>query len=208
MASKKNGSSALKESTDGTNTKWSIEEKPVKIDKWDTAALKNALDDGAKKVMLDKFGFVEKHTLMDIRLLICTIAVAFAMFALIWDYLRPFPESRPVLITCVLSYFLLMGVLTLYTTYKEKGIFLVCLQKDKAGIDPPNVWSLSSTLRKYDDTYTLHMTLQDGIKHKTRSEEIKKSVASFFDENGTLCFDLYEPEVRMLQGRIAVDKKE
>lgn len=28
----------------------SIEEKPVKIDKWDNAALKNALDDGAKKV--------------------------------------------------------------------------------------------------------------------------------------------------------------
>ena len=27
-----------------------IEEKPVKIDKWDTAALKNSLDDGAKKV--------------------------------------------------------------------------------------------------------------------------------------------------------------
>ena len=27
-----------------------IEEKPVKIDKWDTAALKNALDDAAKKV--------------------------------------------------------------------------------------------------------------------------------------------------------------
>jgi len=28
-----------------------IEEKPVKIDKWDAAALKNALDDGAKKVI-------------------------------------------------------------------------------------------------------------------------------------------------------------
>ena len=27
-----------------------IEEKPVKIDKWDPAALKNALDDAAKKV--------------------------------------------------------------------------------------------------------------------------------------------------------------
>ena len=56
------------------------------------------------QVMIDKFGFKESHSLMDGRLAICTIAVGFAMFALVWDYLRPFPESRPVLITCVLSY--------------------------------------------------------------------------------------------------------
>ena len=56
------------------------------------------------QVMLDKVGFKESHALMDGRLFICTIAVGFAMFALIWDYFNPFPESRPVLIICVLSY--------------------------------------------------------------------------------------------------------
>ena len=30
---------------------WKAEEKPVKIDKWDCSALKNALDDAAKKVV-------------------------------------------------------------------------------------------------------------------------------------------------------------
>lgn len=54
--------------------------------------------------MKDKFGYVESHKLMDMRLLICTVAVGFSLFALIWDFLRPFPESRPVLIMCVLSY--------------------------------------------------------------------------------------------------------
>ncbi|KAH3870544.1 signal peptidase complex subunit 2-like isoform X1 [Dreissena polymorpha] len=194
---------------DSDNGKYkTIEEKPVKIDKWDTAALKNALDDGAKKVMLETYGFTESHALTDGRLLICTIAVGFAMFALIWDYLRPFPESRPVLIMCVLSYFFLMGVLTLYMTYKEKGIFLVALEKDKAKVDPDNRWELASTLRKYDDQYTLSMTYTDTASKKTRSSQITKSVASFFDENGVLCMDLYQPEVKMLKNNVSVSKKE
>lgn len=158
--------------------------------------------------MIDKFGFVESHRLMDGRLLICTIAVLFSLFALVWDYIKPFPESRPVLITCVVSYFILMGVLTVYTTYKEKGIFLVALDKDRAGVDPDNVWQVASRLKKYTDEYHLSMTFIDGKTGKTRSDGFTKSVAEFFDENGVLCFDLFEPNVRMLEGKIATSKKE
>ncbi|XP_041348098.1 probable signal peptidase complex subunit 2 [Gigantopelta aegis] len=181
----------------------------VKIDKWDTSALKNALDDAAKKVLLDTYGYKESHKLVDCRLFICTIAVGFATFALIWDYLRPFPESRPVLITCVsLSYFVLMGVLTVYTTYCEKGFFLVALEKDKTGVDPDNVWHLSSYLKKYDDIYHLTMSYMDGKTKKTTSAEVSKSVAQFFDEKGYLCTENFSPVVVSLRSTITKEKKE
>ena len=55
---------------------------------------------------------------------------------------------RPVLIGCVGTYFTLMGVLTWYTTYSEKGIFIVAVEKDPAGLDPDSLWEASSHMKK------------------------------------------------------------
>merc|ERR1711953_586722 len=114
------------------------------------------------KIFKKKLAYVEDHKLMDGRLWICFIAVAVAMFALAWDFFYPFPASKPILIFCVLSYFALMGILTLYTTYKEKGIFVVALQKDPAGLDPDSTWEASSNLQKFDDMYELSLQYVDG----------------------------------------------
>lgn len=52
---------------------------------------------------------------------------------------------RLVLIICVSSYFILMSILTLYTTFKEKGIFVVA--KEKVG-NNTRVWEASSYVKK------------------------------------------------------------
>ena len=130
--------------------------------------------------------------LQDGRLVISGIAVGVAMFALVWDYFYNFPLSRPVLIGCVTTYFILMAIHTLYTTFKEKGIFVVVMQKDPAGMDPDSTWEAASNMKKYDDKYELVLTYVDGKTGARRESTVVKSVGDYIDENGVLCLDILE----------------
>ena len=112
------------------------------IEKWDWNAVKNALDDSARKFLTSQSGFQEDHALMNGRLVLSTIAILFSGYALLDDWLHPFPESRSTLIMCVVAYFLTVVILTLYTTYTERGCFVAA--KAKSSENKSCVWRVYS----------------------------------------------------------------
>lgn len=98
----------------------------------------------------------------------------------------------------------MMGILTLYTNYVEKGIFAVVTQK--IGNKKPIVWQTSSYLKKYDDGYDLVLYMQDG--GKVTEAHSKKSVANFIDLNGCVVHEIVESEVTKLHDKISIEKKD
>lgn len=48
------------------------------------------------QILNDKVGWSESHNLMNLRLLISFIGVAFSAFACGYDYYQPFPKSKIV----------------------------------------------------------------------------------------------------------------
>lgn len=165
-----------------------VEQKP--IDKWDASAVKNRLDDAVKYYFTNDLKYTENFLLIDLRLTISSAAVGVATFALIWDYLNPFPASRTVLLSCVLAYFAFMVLLTLYTTLVEKGTFL------KATLDKNKYITVSSYMKRFDDLYTLYVEYSIKGKGLKQEGKIENTVAKWFDDEGYFLEKRFETDLK------------
>lgn len=169
--------------------------------------MKHAIDDAFKNALMERQNCREHFGIIDGRLVICFLAVGIALFALAYDYIYTFPTSRPILIVCVSTYFVLMGILTVYTTYVEKGIFAVAIQSDSNG-NTLRKWTASSDMKKYDDKYSITLSVKDA-KNAPREMSSTKSCANYIDVDGVICHDLISAELKRLYNSLnSADKKD
>lgn len=110
---------------------------------------------------------------------------------------------RPVLIACVSSYFVLMGVLTVYTTFCEKGIFAVVVQKNGS---KKVTWKVSSGMQKYNDQYTLFVSCKTSKSE--REAQMTKSCASYMDSNGLVLENLVANDLTKLINMLNANEKD
>ncbi|XP_033325657.1 signal peptidase complex subunit Spase25 isoform X2 [Megalopta genalis] len=183
-------------------------ENVVQINKWDGAAVKNALDDAVKYILIKKYNYLENFALFDGRLVLCAITVTLALIAVLCDYLYPFPASKSALAICVALYFFSTALLSLYTSYKEKGIFVVAIQRDPASFNPDLIWEASSYLKKYDDKYNLILSVKNASTGSVNEASITKSVANFIDVNGVVIPELIESTVASMHDSLTSQRKE
>ena len=150
----------------------------ITVDKLDAGIVKTTLDETAKLVLLQSFKYIESNKIVDIRLGLCALPVLSALVALIYDYMYPYPASEPVLRVCVYSYFALIIVLTLFSSYVEPNTIMIG-HKFKKGVKKDEI-KLMSTMKRFDDKYTLTVERKPGSR-----VERTCSVGDFFDVNGT-----------------------
>lgn len=82
--------------------------------------------------------------------------------------------------------------------FAEKGIFLVAKRNEKR-------WTVSSNLKRFDHLYQLIFEMSAG--KVSRTAELSRSVANWFDEEGALVVEKFEKDVIQLHNSVSASKK-
>lgn len=81
------------------------------------------------------------------------------------------------------------------------------LVKDEVGLEAAKVFTVRSTLDRFDDMYRLEMTMHVEGQKSTSYAQLEKSISSWFDTNGVLRKDLLRKDVDKLHRSLLDGRK-
>eukprot|EP00611_Tribonema_gayanum_P011465 TRINITY_DN216_c0_g1_i1.p1 TRINITY_DN216_c0_g1~~TRINITY_DN216_c0_g1_i1.p1 ORF type:complete len:219 (-),score=65.82 TRINITY_DN216_c0_g1_i1:317-973(-) len=150
------------------------EREPAKVDTGDSLKVKQAMDEAVVRAVMD-MGFEEDHKWSNVKLLLMVVACAFAGLAQL--YPKPFPESRPVLAVCCISYFACSALLQ---------VVMSCIEQDVILITKPNAKGVALRIRtafpRFQEIYTTELEVLAGAasQHATKLQlELMPLITSF-----------------------------
>lgn len=144
--------------------------------------------DSAKKVLLEKYKYVENFALIDSRLTVCTVSCFFATVASIGDYTHPFPESKPVLALHILSYPLTSGKILQGWILRIPGSYYPVSKV----LITDTLWSWPSSVEE---------------QSSSRKPSSPESIAKVFDHSKTLVLYASAPEISRLHDSLPTGEK-
>jgi len=174
----------------------------IRVNRGNLTELKNAVDDHLKKYLTTTQGYTENHRHIDIKLSLGYISCAFASFASWYGYVNSFEESRTLTAVCVVVYFVLNGILLLYTTFVEKNTVFVGFKRDAVSKSPIEILTISANLKRFSHIYELTFTSDRPIASKSSANApqsrylLECSFGAWFDENGLLFESELERDIR------------
>lgn len=173
----------------------------LQVDLGDMVKMKQVLDEAVFEYIQEEL--LDEDPRMDnIKLAVMTLACVFALVAQFAPV--PFPESRPFLGVCCVSYFLLSGVLQLITTFVDKDTIMLTKPKGADKTKNKDLQShgvrVRSQFPRFSEYYTLILEFQG--REDSPLVEQKWSVGQFFDKEGYFDVVGLQMEVKELFQRL------
>ncbi|KAI8662534.1 hypothetical protein LRP88_06744 [Fusarium phalaenopsidis] len=147
-----------------------------KISVYNLADLKNTSDDAIPNY-LNSLKFRQSHTLTDVRLALGYSAFGIAAACFLWDYKLGFENTKHFTAAAVAVYTLVNTALTLWITFREKGVIYEGTSPSGEKI------SISSSTKKNVPIYNLVITVTDN-NSKSSVLKLSKPFTGWFDETG------------------------
>jgi hypothetical protein len=145
-------------------------------------------------------GYEERHTVTDVKILLGAVCIAFALYAQFHP--AKFPDNWNVLAACVVGYFTFNSILTLYTTFIERGTIIFTKPRPGAGASSDVGLAVRCKMPRFSEAFTVVVCRADaGADPGPGAAEGTANVCDYVYEDGVVAVEAFAEVVKDVVGR-------